>query len=132
MAIYTSSAPLRSWQVKGSGSNIYTVEERADSKNGGTYLHCTCQGWLIAYRNGHPCKHIASLQPQPLLAKPYSKAWNVLSTDARLPHEQPPLVPLNDPHANGACGLPQWQVHTKEDHDAYVALMGDVRGGFLG
>jgi len=49
------------YQVTGSTGTVYTVTEKPDSMKGGWYWHCTCQGWLPAYRNGNRCKHIKSV-----------------------------------------------------------------------
>lgn len=39
------------------GSSYYSVEERIDTKNGGTYFFCPCPGWKFAMGKGKVCRH---------------------------------------------------------------------------
>jgi hypothetical protein len=43
----------RTWDILGS-SRTWTVEERTDTRKGGTYLYCACPAWKY---HGQSCKH---------------------------------------------------------------------------
>jgi hypothetical protein len=49
---------LRSWDVPGS-TGLRRVEERIDTKNGGTYLYCPCPSWKF---QGQMCKHTIAVK----------------------------------------------------------------------
>lgn len=55
---------LRSWTVvsESTPGKTYTVEERADSRYGGTYIHCTCPQWGIQKGKGRDCKHVIEIR----------------------------------------------------------------------
>ena len=55
---------LRSWTVvsESTPGKTYTVEERADSRFGGTYIHCTCPQWGIQLGKGNDCKHVLEIR----------------------------------------------------------------------
>jgi hypothetical protein len=49
------STTLRTWTIPSdSGALDWTVSERIDTKNGGTYLYCACPSWKT---RGLTCKH---------------------------------------------------------------------------
>jgi hypothetical protein len=99
---------------------VYAVEERFDSKNGGTYLFCPCQGWLAAFRNGNDCRHVKTVRTTHLLNEnifglPPTPAPEAISL--RVPERQE-----RDPHTIGACGIRY--KHSREDHEAAALLLG--------
>lgn len=53
-----SERALRTWDFLGS-TRMWTVEERIDHKNGGTYLYCQCPAWKFG---GQVCKHTAQVK----------------------------------------------------------------------
>jgi len=52
-----SEGALRTWDFLGT-SRMWTVEERIDHTNGGTYLYCRCPSWKF---HGQACKHTAQV-----------------------------------------------------------------------
>jgi hypothetical protein len=47
---------FRSMEIRGS-SGFYHVEEREDTRHGGTYVYCPCPGWGFQMGKGKLCRH---------------------------------------------------------------------------
>lgn len=57
----TGSGNVALWATtipSSSGNGEYTVEERPDTVNGGTYLWCSCPAWPFQRGKGNDCKHV--------------------------------------------------------------------------
>jgi len=46
---------FRSMEVR--GASVYHVEEREDTRYGGTYVYCPCPGWVFQKGKGVLCRH---------------------------------------------------------------------------
>jgi hypothetical protein len=57
------STTLRHWVIAASTPGMtYRVEERIDTKNGGTYLHCQCPSWGFMRGRQKDCKHVVNVK----------------------------------------------------------------------
>ena len=57
-----TGAALRQWPISSTTSaKTYIVEERLDTKNGGTYMYCNCKGWRYQKGKGLDCAHVAQV-----------------------------------------------------------------------
>jgi hypothetical protein len=54
---------IETWAVPSAKSphRFYTVSKRADTKHGGTYMHCDCAAWPFAYGRGGTCSHVKAI-----------------------------------------------------------------------
>lgn len=55
---------MRTWDIA-SSTGYYRVEERPDTKLGGTYLFCPCPGWKFQKGKGKDCRHVAEAHISP-------------------------------------------------------------------
>lgn len=55
---------MRRWTIERSGGlgDTWTVEQRIDTKFGGTYLFCPCASWRFNQQAPKECKHTREAQ----------------------------------------------------------------------
>jgi len=60
-----TGAVIREWKIeyeRPQSAKTYFVEERPDTKFGGSYFYCNCAGWRFQKGKGLDCKHVAFIK----------------------------------------------------------------------